>query len=97
MPIDKTAGPVGIIGLGSMGLGSALALGEAGFDVIGFDISEETCRKLVARGGRTVGSSVKVVREAQIVLAGGVNSRQVEQGLFGSRWGGWTPSSPAVW
>ena len=83
MPSDKTAGSVGVIGLGSMGLGSALALSEAGFDVIGFDISAEACRKLTAGGGRTVGSPADVAREAQIVLTVVVNSRQVEQVLFG--------------
>lgn len=83
MPSNKTAGPVGIIGLGSMGLGSALALCEAGFDVIGFDISEEACRKLTVGGGRTVGCPSAVAREARIVLIVVVNSRQVEQVLFG--------------
>lgn len=83
MTADNTAEPVGVIGLGSMGLGSALALCDAGFDVIGFDINEEACRKLSAGGGRTVDCPASVARATRIVLIVVVNSQQVEQVLFG--------------
>lgn len=74
---------VGIVGLGSMGLGSALALVDAGFDVVGFDVNAAAVEKLQAGGGRTVENPSAVAREADVVLIVVVNSDQVEQVVFG--------------
>ncbi|MBN8981019.1 MAG: NAD(P)-dependent oxidoreductase, partial [Rhizobiales bacterium] len=41
-------GRIGVIGLGSMGLGMALSLSRAGFDVAGCDVNEAAVAKLVA-------------------------------------------------
>lgn len=76
-------GTVGVVGLGSMGLGSALALVDAGFDVVGFDVNAAAVEKLQAGGGRTVASPSAVAREANIVLVVVVNSDQVDQVVFG--------------
>ncbi|MBN2793225.1 MAG: NAD-binding protein [Desulfuromonadales bacterium] len=73
---------VGVVGLGSMGLGSALALVDAGFVVVGFDVNAAAVEKLNAGGGRTVGSPAAVASEADIVLIVVVNSQQVEQVIF---------------
>jgi len=75
---------VGVIGLGSMGLGSALALVEAGFDVVGFDLNAAAVEKLRVGGGRTAQSPSAVAAEANIVLIVVVNSEQVEQVIFGT-------------
>ena len=75
-------GVVGVVGLGSMGLGSALALVDAGFDVVGFDVNAAAVEKLKAGGGRTVDSPAAVAGEADIVLIVVVNAQQVEQVIF---------------
>lgn len=74
---------VGIVGLGSMGLGTALALVDAGFDVVGCDVDAAALEKLNAGGGRTVESPAAVASEANIVLIVVVNSQQVDQVIFG--------------
>lgn len=76
-------GIVGIVGLGSMGLGSALALVDAGFDVVGCDVNAAALEKLKAGGGRTAESPAAVASEAGIVLIVVVNSEQVDQVVFG--------------
>ena len=43
---------VGVIGLGSMGLGMALSLKRAGFDVTGCDVTPEAVSRLVSEGGQ---------------------------------------------
>lgn len=76
---------VGVVGLGSMGLGSALALVESGFDVVGFDVNAVALEKLNRGGGRTVESPAAVASEASVVLIVVVNSQQVDQVLFGEK------------
>ena len=46
-------GRVGVIGLGSMGLGMALSLKRAGFDVAGCDVTPAAVAKLVAEKSRS--------------------------------------------
>lgn len=75
---------VGVIGLGSMGMGVALALCDAGFDVIGFDVSPVACENFSAAGGRSVDSPAAVAQQADIVVIVVINSKQVDQVLFGS-------------
>ncbi|MCW8893882.1 MAG: NAD(P)-dependent oxidoreductase [Deltaproteobacteria bacterium] len=73
---------VGVVGLGSMGLGLALALVDAGFDVVGCDVNTAAVEKLTAAGGRTVESPAAVASEANLVLIVVVNSQQVDQVIF---------------
>ena len=42
---------VAVIGLGSMGYGMAVSLKRAGFDVVGFDVRQESVERFVAEGG----------------------------------------------
>lgn len=77
------AGIVGVVGLGSMGLGAALALVDAGFDVVGFDVNSAAAEKLKDGGGRGASSPAAVAAEADIVLIVVVNSQQVDQVIFG--------------
>ncbi len=83
MSVSKKKQPVGIIGLGSMGLGSAFAMVEAGLTVVGYDVSQEACDKFTAGGGQCVASPAKVAELAEIVLVVVVNSQQVDTVLFG--------------
>ncbi len=80
---DVKAAPVGVIGLGSMGMGTALALLEADLDVVGFDLSSEACQRFVDAGGRSEKSPAAVARTCAVVLILVVNSKQVDGVLFG--------------
>lgn len=59
---------VGQIGLGSMGGSVAKCLIDAGFDVIGFDITEEARDALSEYGGETASSNAEIAAEADILL-----------------------------
>jgi 3-hydroxyisobutyrate dehydrogenase len=81
---DQTKqGTVGVVGLGSMGLGSALALVDAGFDVVGFDVNPAAAEKLTAGGGRTVESPAALARATNTVMIVVINSDQVDLVIFG--------------
>ena len=67
---------VGVIGLGSMGMGSALALHEAGFDVIGYDVSAAAREKFSAAGARVAENPAAVAAAAEIIFVVVVNSDQ---------------------
>lgn len=76
--------PVGVIGLGSMGMGIALALRDVGLDVIGCDVNTETRQRFAAAGGRVVDSPAAVAGECAVVLIVVINSEQVDKVLFGA-------------
>jgi putative dehydrogenase len=76
---DKAA----LIGLGSMGLGMARSLLRAGFDVAGFDVSEEAVARFVASGGRAAKTPAEAAAGAAVVIAVVVNAAQTEAVLFG--------------
>lgn len=76
---------VGVVGLGAMGMGTALALLDAGFDVIGCDVSEAACGHFSSSGGRCVGSPAALGAECDLVLLIVVNADQVETVLFGEQ------------
>lgn len=75
---------VGVVGLGSMGLGMALSLKRAGFDVAGCDVTPEAVAKLVAEGGRGAASPAEVAEGADAVVSVVVNAAQTETILFGA-------------
>ena len=72
-----------VIGLGSMGLGMALSLLRAGFDVTGCDVSPASVARLVEAGANAARSPAEAVRDAGIVVSVVVNAAQTEQVLFG--------------
>ena len=76
---------VGVIGLGSMGLGMALSLKRAGFDVAGCDVTSEAVARLVAEGGRSAASPAEAADGADAVVSVVVNAAQTETILFGAR------------
>lgn len=76
--------PVGVIGLGSMGMGTALALHDAGLDVIGCDLNATARQHFVTAGGRVAANPAELAGECAVVLVVVVNSQQVDGVLFGA-------------
>jgi 3-hydroxyisobutyrate dehydrogenase len=74
---------VGVIGLGSMGMGAALNLVKAGHEVAGCELREAGRDELIAAGGSAVGvaSALPDGLEALIVFV--VNAAQANEVLFG--------------
>ena len=79
-PNGKT---VGIVGLGSMGLGTALALVDAGFDVRGYDVDETARGRLAAGGGTACASASEAAMDVPLLILMVVNAAQCEDVLFG--------------
>jgi L-threonate 2-dehydrogenase len=76
---------VGVIGLGSMGLGVARSLLRAGLEVHGFDVRPEPLRALADAGGAPTVSPAELGARVDAVIVLVVNAAQVEQVLFGPR------------
>lgn len=74
---------VGVIGLGSMGLGTALAMVEAGLEVHGCDVRPEPLETLRAAGGHPAGSPADLAPKVDTVMTFVVNAAQTEGALFG--------------
>lgn len=74
---------VGVIGLGAMGLGTAQALLETGFDVVGYDVNPEAMNAFASAGGLAVTTPGEVASAARVIVILVVNARQVEAVLFG--------------
>ena len=75
---------VGVIGLGAMGQGTALALHESGLAVVGYDVSDRAREAFAAQGGQSAAEPAALV-SCDIVLLLVVNGEQVEQVLFGEQ------------
>jgi 3-hydroxyisobutyrate dehydrogenase len=75
---------VGVIGLGSMGLGMALSLKRAGSDVTGCDVTPEAVSRLVSEGGRSAATPADAADGADAVVSVVVNAAQTETILFGA-------------
>lgn len=74
---------VGVIGLGSMGMGMALSALGAGLDVTGHDISPAAATRFAEAGGKAADSPAEAARDADIVAIVVVNAAQTEAALFG--------------
>ena len=75
---------VGVAGLGAMGMGTALALVDAGFTVAGYDLDPAKRDALAAAGGIACASPAELAEHADRVITLVVNAAQVEQLLFGA-------------
>jgi len=80
-----TDATVGVAGLGAMGMGTALALVDAGFKVAGFDIDAAKLAHLAAAGGIACDSPAALAEHTDRVITLVVNANQVEQVLFGDK------------
>jgi L-threonate 2-dehydrogenase len=75
---------IGFVGLGAMGLPMAHALIEAGYTVVGYDISENSLTKFASMGGQTATSVQEAARDVDVLISMVVNDSQTEDVLFGS-------------
>lgn len=74
---------VGVIGLGSMGMGMATSLVRAGFETWGCDLREEARASFAGAGGHAVATPAEMAAEVEIVLTVVVNAEQTRAVLFG--------------
>ncbi len=74
---------VGVVGLGTMGMGAALNLVAKGHTVTGCDLREPVRAELVAAGGRAVANAGGLPGDCEAVLLFVVNAMQAEAVLFG--------------
>jgi putative dehydrogenase len=81
---DQIKLQVGVIGLGSMGLGVARSLLRAGFEVHACDVRSEVTRQFAAEGGHAAANPAEVGARAQTLVVLVVNAEQTETVLFGA-------------
>jgi 3-hydroxyisobutyrate dehydrogenase-like beta-hydroxyacid dehydrogenase len=74
---------VGVIGLGTMGMGAALSLVRAGHETWGCDLREGPRAELAAAGGHVVGSAADMPTGMEALVLFVVNAAQAEDVLFG--------------
>jgi 3-hydroxyisobutyrate dehydrogenase-like beta-hydroxyacid dehydrogenase len=74
---------VGVIGLGTMGMGAALNLHRKGHAVVGCEVREAGRAAFVAAGGVAVGSPGELPGDLDAVVVFVVNAAQTEAVLFG--------------
>ena len=76
---------VGVIGLGTMGMGAALNLLKKGHTVTGCEIREASRQEFAAAGGAVVASPAELPPDLEAVVVFVINAAQTEQVLFGDR------------
>jgi putative dehydrogenase len=76
--------PVGVIGLGSMGMAVARSLLRAGLPVCGYDVRAEAQEHLAGFGGVAVASAGEAGSRSRAVVILVVNAAQVEDVIFGA-------------
>jgi putative dehydrogenase len=75
---------VGVIGLGTMGMGAALNLHRKGHAVVGCEVREAARAAFVAAGGVAVASPAELPADLEAMVVFVVNAAQTEQVLFGA-------------
>ena len=76
---------VGVIGLGTMGMGAALNLLKKGHTVTGCEIREASRQEFAAAGGAVVASPAELPADLEAVVVFVINAAQTEQVLFGDQ------------
>ena len=75
---------VGVVGLGSMGMGAALNLAAAGHEVFGCEVRESVWQELQAAGGVCCAAPDRLPEELEALVVFVVNAAQAETVLFAS-------------
>ncbi len=81
--MDARMAPVGVIGVGLMGMACARRLLGAGYRVVGYDPDARKRPGLEALGGRAAGSVAEIARECGTAVLAVFNTDQVEDVLEG--------------
>ena len=76
---------VGVIGLGTMGMGAALNLVRKGHQVTGCDVRDAARTELASAGGAAVGMPAELPADTEAVVVFVVNAAQTEDVLFGAQ------------
>jgi L-threonate 2-dehydrogenase len=76
--------PVGLIGLGAMGLGMASSLRRAGYLVHAYDLRPEVTREFASQGGVACSSLQELGEACPVVVSVVLNAAQVETVLLGA-------------
>ena len=79
----RSKGTVGQIGLGIMGGAFARHLLDAGYKVIGYDVSPPAGRALTRLGGQTARSCAEVAAETRIIITSLPSPAAMEEAYFG--------------
>ncbi len=75
---------VGVIGLGTMGMGAALNLHRKGHQVTGCELRESVRAAFAAEGGTAVASPTELPTDLEAVVVFVITAAQTEQVLFGA-------------
>ncbi|GHU20435.1 dehydrogenase/oxidoreductase [Betaproteobacteria bacterium] len=75
--------PVGVIGLGAMGMGVAMSLVREGFEVHACDVRPEAVQQVVDAGGIRAESPAALAPLVDVLITVVVNAEQTEAVLFG--------------
>ena len=75
--------PVGVIGLGAMGLGVARSLLRAGFRTFTYDVRPEVLQQFASEGGIACAKPAELGAACEVIVIVVVNADQTEAVLFG--------------
>ena len=71
--------PIGIIGIGLMGMACARRMRAAGFDLLGYDVDAKKIATLVKLGGKPAQSVTEIAQNCHKVVLAVFNTDQVEE------------------
>lgn len=80
---NRVKTPVGVVGLGAMGMGVAMSLLRAGFEVHACDMRPEAVQKVVDAGGIRAESPAAMANMIDVLITVVVTADQTESVLFG--------------
>ncbi len=75
---------IGVIGLGSMGLGMAKSMARRGLGVRGYDVNPAAIAALAASGGFAAASAKDAAKLADVVVVVVITAAQTDAVLFGA-------------
>ena len=74
-----SAAPVGVIGIGLMGMACARRMRAAGLELLGYDVDPKKLDAFVKLGGKAAASVAEIARQCHKVVLAVFNTEQVEQ------------------